>query len=155
MVLEKTPDSLLDCKIKPVNLKVNLKSTLNTLWKDWCWSWTSNSLATWSEQSIHRKRPWRWKRLRAWGEGDNRGWDGWMASWIRWTWTWANFRRWWGTEKPGVLQSMELWRVGHGLAIEQWQPLWSVQFSRLNIFTLLWKRHPGSFHPANLKLYTH
>ena len=81
------------------------KSTLNTPWKDWCWSWASNTWAIWSEQSIHRKRSWRWKRLRACGEVSNRGWDGWMASWIHWTWTWANSRRWWGTEKPSVLQS--------------------------------------------------
>ena len=55
MVLEKTPDSPLDCKIKPVNLKVNLKSTLNTPWKGWCWSWPSNSLAIWSEVNSSEK----------------------------------------------------------------------------------------------------
>ena len=41
----------------------------------------------------------------AWGEGDDRGWDGWMASLIQWTWVWANSRKWWKTGKPGVLQS--------------------------------------------------
>ena len=44
-------------------------------------------------------------RLKA-GEGDDRGWDGWMVSPVQWTWTWANFRRWWGTERPGMPQSM-------------------------------------------------
>ena len=50
------------------------------MWKDWCWSWNSNTSATWCEGLTHLKRPWCWERLRAGGEGDNRGWDGWMAS---------------------------------------------------------------------------
>ena len=49
-------------------------------WKDWCWSWSSNILATWYEGPVHWKRPWCWERLRAGGEGGDRGWDGWMAS---------------------------------------------------------------------------
>ena len=52
------------------------------------WSWSSNSLATWCEELTHWKRPWCWERLRAGGEGDDRGWDGWMASSTRWTWVW-------------------------------------------------------------------
>ena len=56
------------------------KSVLNIHWKDWCWSWNSNTLATWCEELTHLKRPWFWERLRAGGEGDDRGWDGWMAS---------------------------------------------------------------------------
>ena len=55
-------------------------------WKDWCWSWNSNTLATWCEELTHLTRPWCWERLRAGGEGDNRGWDGWMASLTQWTW---------------------------------------------------------------------
>ena len=49
-------------------------------WKDWCWSWNSNILATWCEELTHWKRPWCWERLRAGREGDDGGWDGWMAS---------------------------------------------------------------------------
>ena len=49
-------------------------------WKDWCWSWNPNSLATWCEELTHRKRLWCWERPRAGREGDDRGWDGWMAS---------------------------------------------------------------------------
>ena len=64
------------------------------------------------------KRPWCWERLKAEGEEGDRRWDGWMASPIQWTWTWANSRRWWETGRPGVLQSMELQRVRHGLATE-------------------------------------
>ena len=56
------------------------KSILNIHWKDWCWSWNSNTLATWSKELTHWKRPWCWERLRARGEGGNRGWDDWMAS---------------------------------------------------------------------------
>ena len=65
------------------------KSILNIHWKDWCWSWSSNTLATWCEELTHLKRPWFWERLKAGGEVDNRGWDGWMASLTWWTWVWA------------------------------------------------------------------
>ena len=87
-------------------------------WKDWCWSWSSNPLATWykeptSEMTLMRER------LRTWGEGDDRGWDGRMASPTQWTWVWARSGRWWRTGKPGVLQSMGLQRVGHDWATEQ------------------------------------
>jgi len=57
------------------------------------------------------KRPWCWERLKAGGEGDDRGWDGWMASPTQWTWVWVNSRSWWWTGRPGVLQSMGSQRV--------------------------------------------
>ena len=72
------------------------------------WSWSCNTLATWCEELTHWKRHWHWERMKAGGEGDDGGRDGWMASLTRWTWVWANSRRWWRTGKPGVLQSMEL-----------------------------------------------
>ena len=53
-----------------------------------------------------RKRPWNWERLRAGGEGDDRGWDGWMVSPTQWTWVWVNSRSWWWTGSPGVLRFM-------------------------------------------------
>ena len=53
---------------------------LNIHWKDWCWSWNSNTLATWCEELTHLKRPSCLERLKMGGEGDDRGWDGWMAS---------------------------------------------------------------------------
>ena len=53
------------------------KSVLNIHWKDWCWRWSSNILATWCKEPTHVKRPWCWERLKAGGEGDDRGWDGW------------------------------------------------------------------------------
>ena len=52
------------------------------------------------------KRPWCWERLKAGGEGDNRGWDGWMASPTQWTWVWINSGSWWWTGRPGVLRFM-------------------------------------------------
>ena len=78
--------------------------------KDWCWSWNSNTLATWCEELTHWKRPWSWERLKA-GEGVDRGWDGWMASPTQWVW--ASSRSWWWTRKPGVLQSMGSQSVRH------------------------------------------
>ena len=100
VVLEKTLESPLDSKeIQPVH---PVKSVLNVHWKDWCWSWNSNPLATWYEEVTHWKRPWCWARLRAGGEGDNRGWDDWMASPIWWTWVWASSGSWWWTGKPVV-----------------------------------------------------
>ena len=55
----------------------------------------------------HWKILWSWERLKAGGEGDDRGWDGWMVSLTQWTGVWASSKRWWRTGKPGVLQPME------------------------------------------------
>ena len=81
------------------------KSVLNIHSKDWCWSWNSNTLATWCKELTPLKRLWCWERLKA-GEGDDGGLDGWMASPTRWTWVWASSRSWLWTGKPGMLQSM-------------------------------------------------
>ena len=91
---------------------------MNIHWKNWCWIWNSNTVATWCKELTHLKRPWGWEIFKAGGEGDDRGWDGWMASLTRLTWIWANFRSCWRRGRPGVLQSMGLQRVGHDWAIE-------------------------------------
>ena len=105
-------ESPLDCKeIQPVNPKGNH-------WKDWCWSWNSNTLATWCEKLTHWKRPWCWERLKVGGEGDDRGWDGWMASPTQWTWVWIGSGTWWWTGRPIMLQSMGLQKVGYNWATE-------------------------------------
>ena len=75
-------------------------------WKDWCWGWNSNTLATWCEELTHWKITCCWERLKAGGEGDDRGWDGWMVSPTQWTWIWANSGRLWRIGKPSVLQSI-------------------------------------------------
>ena len=80
-------------------------------WKDWCWSWNSNFLATWCEKSTHWKRSWCWERLKVGGEGDDRGWDGWMASPTQWTWVSVGSGGWWWTGKPGMLWSMGSQRI--------------------------------------------
>ena len=59
------------------------------------------------------EKTWCWKSLKAGGEGDDRGWDSWMASLTPWTWVWVNSRSWWWTGRPGVLQSMGSLRVRH------------------------------------------
>ena len=79
------------------------RSVLGVHWNDWCWGWNSNTLATWCKELTHLKRPWCWERFRAGGKGDNRGWDGWMASPTQWTWVWVDSGSWWWTERPGVL----------------------------------------------------
>ena len=86
VVLEKTTlESPVDCKeIKPANPK----SVVNIHWKNWCWSWSSSTLATWCKELTHWKRPWCWESLKAGGDGDNRAWDDWVASPTQCTWVW-------------------------------------------------------------------
>ena len=125
VVLEKTLESLLDCKkIQPVHPK-----------GDQSWVFTGRTdagaetpilLATWWEELTHLKRPWCWERLRAGGERDDRGWDGWMASLTQWTWVSVNSGSWWWAGKPGVLWFMGLQRVGHDWAPELTEQEWSI-----------------------------
>ena len=79
-------------------------------------SWNSSTLVTSCEESTHWKRLWCWEGLRAGGKGDDRGWDGWMASLTRWTWVWVNSGSWWWTGRPGVLRFMGSQRVRHDWA---------------------------------------
>ena len=107
MVLDKTLENPLDCKkIQPVHLKGN---------QFWIFLGRIDAEAEtpilghlWFKELIHWKRPWCWERLKAGGEGDNRGWDGWTASPTWWIWVWASSGSWWWTGKPGVLQPMGL-----------------------------------------------
>ena len=112
-------DLHLYCKeIKSVNPKEN---------QPWIFTGRTNAESeapilcpTWCEELTHWKRPWCWERLRAGEEGEDRGWDGWMASPTQWTWVWASSRRWWRTEKPGMLQFTGSLRIRHDWATEQW-----------------------------------
>ena len=114
VVLEKTLESPLDCKeVQPVHPKGDQSWVFTG-----CWSWKSNTLATWHEELTHLKRPWCWEGLRAGGEEDDRGWDGWMASPTQWTWFWVNSGCWWWTGRPSVLRFTGSQRVGHNWATE-------------------------------------
>ena len=103
--------SLNSMELKPVSPKGN-HIYWNFHWKDWCWHWSCNTLATWCEELTHWKGPWCWERLKAGGDGDDRGWDGWMAPLTWGTWVWASSGSWWWTGKPGMLQSMGSQRIG-------------------------------------------
>ena len=92
VVLDKTPESYLDCK------EIWRRSALGVLWTEWYWSWNSSTLATSCEELTHWKRLWCWKGLGVGGKGDDRGLDGWMASPTRWMWIWVNSGIWWWTE---------------------------------------------------------
>ena len=70
------------------------------------------------QRLTHLKRPSCWERLKVEGEGDDRGWDGCIASLTQWTWVWVNSGNWWWTGRPGVLQSMGLQIVGHDFVTE-------------------------------------
>ena len=128
---------------------------MNIQRKDWCYSWNSNTVATWCEELTHLKRPWCWERLKAGGEGDDRGWDGWMASPTQWTWVWVSSGSWWWTGTPDVLQSRGC-RVGHNWATElnwtDWRfgiHLWFLRFPSV-IFGLLFPSVSFSFCNCNI-----
>ena len=123
MVLEKTLESPLDCKeIKPVNPKGN---------QFWILIGRTDAepetpiLWPLDPKSQFTGRPWRWERLKAGREVDDRGWNSWMASPIQRTRTWAYFKRWWMTgRKPGMMQSIGSQRVRHNSVTEHQQQLY-------------------------------
>ena len=110
VVLEKTLESPLDCKeIQPVHYedqpwdffgRNDAKAEAPVLWPPHAKSWLIG-------------KDWCWEGLGAGGEGDDRGWDGWMTSRTWWTWVWVNSVRWWWTGRPGVLRFTGSQRVGH------------------------------------------
>ena len=132
VVLERTLESPLDCK------ETLRRSVLGVHWKDRCWSWSSNTLSTWCKELTHLKRPQCCGRLRAGGERDNRGWDGWMASLTRWTWVWVDSGSWWQTRRPGSLGRKE-WDTTEQL---NWTELNSPKHNDIitcrNVKLLLW-----------------
>ena len=113
VVLGKELESPLDCKeIQPVHPKGDKpcvfigRTDVET-----------NILATSCEELTHWKRPWCWEGLGA-GEGNDRGWDGWMASPTPWTWVWVNSGILWWTGRPGMLRFMGSQRVGRNWVTE-------------------------------------
>ena len=116
-LLEKTLESPLDSKeIQPIHPKENkswiiigrtdAEAETPILWPPDAKNWLIGG------------RPLCRERLRAGGEGNDRGWDGWMASLTQWTWVWGNSRSWWWTGRPSVLQSVGSQRIGHNWLIE-------------------------------------
>jgi len=98
------------------------KSVLGVHWKDWCWGWNSDTLASWSEELTDLKRPWCWERLKAGRERDDRRWDDSMTS-PQWTWVWVYSRSQWWTGRPGVLPFMGSQVVRHDWVTElNWRP---------------------------------
>ena len=79
------------------------------------------------------ERPWCWERLRAGEEGDNRGWDGWMASLTQRTWVWVDSGCWWWTGRPGVLRFMGSQRVRHDWATELNWIIQSIPFTVIEL----------------------
>ena len=116
VVLEKTLESPLDCEeIQPIHSK-----------GDQSWDFfgrndakaETSTLATSCEELTHWKILWCWEGLWAGGEGDDRGWDGWMVSPTQWMWVWVNSGSWWWTGRPGVLRFMGSQRVRHDWVTE-------------------------------------
>ena len=116
VVFEKTLESPLDCKeIQPVHSeggqpwdffgRNDAKADTPVLWPPHVKSWLIG-------------KNWCWEGLGAGGEGDDRGWDGWMASLTRWMWVWVNSGSWWWTGRPGKLWFMGLQRVRHNWVTE-------------------------------------
>ena len=102
------------------------------------------------------------------GEGDDRGWDGWMTSLTRWTWVWVNSRSWWWTGRPGMLRFMGSQRVGHDWATElNWTYLLSNLIFNCLIYCLcksaamkididIWKRYfEGNVSPTYSSRFFH
>ena len=124
VVLEKTLESPLDCKeIQPVHSKgdqswvfigrTDVEAETPILWPPDVKSWL-----IWKDPDAGKDWGWCWERLRVGGDGDERGWDGRMASPTQWTWVWVNSGSWWWTGRPSVLQFMVSQRVRHYWATE-------------------------------------
>ena len=117
VVLEKTLESSLDCKeIQLVHPKGDQSWVF--IGRTHAEAETPNTLATWCRELTHLKRPRCWERLRAGGEGDDRRWNGWMASPTWRIWVWVDSRSWRRTGRHGILSFTGLQRVGHDWATE-------------------------------------
>ena len=135
VVLEKTLESPLDCKeIQPVHSDGH--QPWDFFGRNDAKAETS-TLATFCKELTHWKRLWCWEGLGAGEEGDNRGWDDWMASPTRWKWVWVNSGSWWWTGRPGMLRFMRSQRVGHDWATELNLRTKSIVYSHLKCNTNL------------------
>ena len=80
------------------------RSVLDVHWKDWCWSWNSDTLATRCEELTHLKDP---DSGKEWGQEEKgmTGWDSWMVSPTQWIWVWVDSGSWWWTKRPVCCRS--------------------------------------------------
>ena len=109
------------------------RSTLWFLWKEWCYSWNSSTLATSCEELTHWKRLWCWYGLGAGGEGDDRGCDGWMASPTQWTWVWSKLQE--------LVKDRETWLAAvHGVA-KSWTWLSDWTTTRKWVLSKYWSKN--------------
>ena len=105
------------------------------------------------QRAYSLEKPWCWERLKARGEGDDRGWDGWMASPTRWTWVWVNSGSQWWTGRPGVLQFLGLQRVRHDWL--NWTEYLLIHDQTISTKTkvTLWRNKAGGIIIPDFKLY--
>ena len=135
LVLEKTLESPLDCKeiqqsiLKEISPGIPLEGLMLKLKLQY--------FGHLMRRVDHWKRLWCWEGLGA-GEGDDRGWDGWMASLTRWTWVWVNSGSWGWTGRPGVLWFMGSQRVRHDWVTELNWTEWLVMLSIFYVYCHLY-----------------
>ena len=144
VVLEKTVESPLDCRqIQSVLPKgdqswvfigrTDLEAETPILWPPDVKNW------------LIWKDPGCWERLKIEGEGDDRGWDGWMASPAQWTWIWVNSGSWWWTGWSGVLQSMGVTKSQTQLS--EWTELIVYSHTKRSCYiATVWEMGPRYIH---------
>ena len=139
VVLEKTLESPLDCRRS--NQSILKEISPGFLWREWCWCWNSSTLATSCEELTHWKRLWCWEGLGAGGEGDDRGWDVWMASPPQWTCL---------SELRELVMGREAWR-----ACDSWCGKESDMTEQLNWTELRHKIASGNYWVLPTSCFSH
>ena len=143
VVLKNSLESPLDCnEVKPVNPKEN---------QSWIFigrtdaeTENSNTLATWCKELTHCKRPWCWERLKAGGKGDDRGWNGWMASPTQWALSLSKFQE--------LVMDREAWRAAvHGVTKGQ---TWLSDWTELIVLGLQFLKNTWN-HPRDIQADWH
>ena len=145
MVLEKTPESPLDCKeiqLKSILKEISLCCSLEGLILKLKLKYFDHLM----QRADSFEKTLMWNRLKAGGEGDDRGWDGWMAPLTQWTRVWVNSWSWWWTGRPGVLQFMRSQRVRHDWATEL---NWSSATYTLTSIKGIWNSRISNFSKKN------